>query len=68
LQEFATRHEEVAFIIRRTGKVEEKLVAITENLKLKLRNYLLQNEALGTGHASICAQGFIDGPASYRLR
>ena len=49
--------EEIAFIIHESfgKKVEEDLIAIAEKLGSKGTIYY-QNEALGTGHAIICAK------------
>jgi NDP-sugar pyrophosphorylase family protein len=47
--------EEVAFIIHETfGKVEEELIAIAH--KLGARGTIYYQEALGTGHAIMCAK------------
>ena len=56
--------EEVAFIIHETfgKKVEEELIAIAEKLGAKGTIYY-QNEALGTGHAIMCAKDSLKGPA-----
>jgi glucose-1-phosphate thymidylyltransferase len=56
--------EEVAFIIHETfgKKVEEELLAIAEKLGAKGTIYY-QNEALGTGHAIMCAKDSLSGPA-----
>ena len=56
--------EEVAFIIHESfGKqVEADLVAIAEKLGAKGTIYY-QNEALGTGHAIMCAKDSLSGPA-----
>lgn len=56
--------EEVAFIIHESfGKqVEEELVAIAQKLGAKGTIYY-QNEALGTGHAIMCAKDSLSGPA-----
>jgi glucose-1-phosphate thymidylyltransferase len=56
--------EEVAFIIHETfgKKVEEELIAIAEKLGAKGTIYY-QNEALGTGHAIMCAKDSLSGPA-----
>jgi len=56
--------EEVAFIIHETfGKnVEEELIAIAQKLGAKGTIYY-QNEALGTGHAIMCAKDSLTGPA-----
>ena len=56
--------EEVAFIIHETfgKKVEEELLAIAHKLGAKGTIYY-QNEALGTGHAIMCAKDSLSGPA-----
>jgi len=56
--------EEVAFIIHESfgKKVEEELIAIAEKLGAKGTIYY-QNEALGTGHAIMCAKDSLSGPA-----
>ena len=56
--------EEVAFIIHESfGKqVETDLIAIAEKLGSKGTIYY-QNEALGTGHAIMCAKDSLSGPA-----
>ncbi|WP_374551535.1 sugar phosphate nucleotidyltransferase [Flavobacterium sp.] len=56
--------EEVAFIIHESfgKKVEEELVAIANKLGAKGTIYY-QNEALGTGHAIMCAKESLSGPA-----
>ena len=56
--------EEVAFIIHESfGKtVESELIAIAEKLGAKGTIYY-QNEALGTGHAIMCAKDSLSGPA-----
>lgn len=56
--------EEVAFIIHESfGKqVEIDLIAIAEKLGAKGTIYY-QNEALGTGHAIMCAKDSLTGPA-----
>lgn len=56
--------EEVAFIIHESfGKtVEEELLAIAQKLGAKGTIYY-QNEALGTGHAIMCAKESLSGPA-----
>jgi glucose-1-phosphate thymidylyltransferase len=56
--------EEVAFVIHESfGKqVEEDLVAIANKLGAKGTIYY-QNEALGTGHAIMCAKDSLSGPA-----
>lgn len=56
--------EEVAFIIHETfgTKVEEELIAIAIKLGAKGTIYY-QNEALGTGHAIMCAKDSLTGPA-----
>ena len=55
---------EVAFIIHESfgKKVEEELVAIAQKLGAKGTIYY-QNEALGTGHAIMCAKDSLSGPA-----
>jgi glucose-1-phosphate thymidylyltransferase len=55
---------EVAFIIHESfgKKVEEDLIAIAEKLGAKGTIYY-QNEALGTGHAIMCAKDSLSGPA-----
>ncbi|WP_163444371.1 sugar phosphate nucleotidyltransferase [Flavobacterium columnare] len=55
--------EEIAFIIHESfgQKVEEELVAIAQNLGAKGTIYY-QNEALGTGHAIMCAKESLSGP------
>jgi glucose-1-phosphate thymidylyltransferase len=55
--------EEIAFIIHEDfGKpVEVDLIAIAEKLGAKGTIYY-QNEALGTGHAIMCAKDSMDGP------
>jgi len=56
--------EEVAFIIHESfgQKVEEDLIAIAEKLGARGTIYY-QNEALGTGHAIMCAKESLSGPA-----
>lgn len=56
--------EEVAFIIHESfgNKVEEELIAIAQKLGAKGTIYY-QNEALGTGHAIMCAKDSLSGPA-----
>lgn len=56
--------EEVAFIIHESfgKKVEDELIAIAEKLGAKGTIYY-QNEALGTGHAIMCAKDSLSGPA-----
>ena len=56
--------EEVAFIIHESfGKtVESELIASAEKLGAKGTIYY-QNEALGTGHAIMCAKDSLSGPA-----
>lgn len=56
--------EEVAFIIHESfgKKVEEDLLAIAKKLGAKGTIYY-QNEALGTGHAIMCAKDSLSGPA-----
>ena len=56
--------EEVAFIIHESfGKeVENDLIAIAEKMGSKGTIYY-QNEALGTGHAIMCAKDSLSGPA-----
>jgi glucose-1-phosphate thymidylyltransferase len=56
--------EEIAFIIHESfGKqVEADLIAIAEKLGSKGTIYY-QNEALGTGHAIMCAKDSLSGPA-----
>lgn len=56
--------EEVAFIIHENfgKKVEEELLAIAQKLGAKGTIYY-QNEALGTGHAIMCAKDSLSGPA-----
>ncbi|WP_320815908.1 sugar phosphate nucleotidyltransferase [Flavobacterium sp.] len=56
--------EEVAFIIHESfgKKVENDLIAIAEKLGAKGTIYY-QNEALGTGHAIMCAKDSLSGPA-----
>ena len=56
--------DEVAFIIHESfgKKVEEDLITIAKKLGAKGTIYY-QNEALGTGHAIMCAKDSLDGPA-----
>ena len=56
--------DEVAFIIHESfgKKVEEDLIAIAHKLGAKGTIYY-QNEALGTGHAIMCAKDSLSGPA-----
>jgi glucose-1-phosphate thymidylyltransferase len=56
--------EEIAFVIHESfgKKVEEDLIAIAEKLGAKGTIYY-QNEALGTGHAIMCAKDSLSGPA-----
>jgi glucose-1-phosphate thymidylyltransferase len=56
--------DEVAFIIHESfgKKVEEELIAIAQKLGAKGTIYY-QNEALGTGHAIMCAKDSLTGPA-----
>jgi len=56
--------DEVAFIIHETfgKKVEEELIAIAQKLGARGTIYY-QNEALGTGHAIMCAKDSLSGPA-----
>ena len=56
--------DEVAFIIHESfgKKVEEELLAIAQKLGAKGTIYY-QNEALGTGHAIMCAKDSLNGPA-----
>ncbi|MBC7525239.1 MAG: nucleotidyltransferase [Flavobacterium sp.] len=56
--------EEVAFIIHESfgKKVEEELIAIAQKLGARGTIYY-QNEALGTGHAIMCAKDSLSGPA-----
>ncbi|MBB1192406.1 nucleotidyltransferase [Flavobacterium sp. SOK18b] len=56
--------DEVAFIIHESfgQKVEEELLAIAAKLGAKGTIYY-QNEALGTGHAIMCAKDSLSGPA-----
>jgi glucose-1-phosphate thymidylyltransferase len=56
--------EEVAFIIHESfgKKVEDDLIAIAEKLGAKGTIYY-QNEALGTGHAIMCAKDSLTGSA-----
>jgi glucose-1-phosphate thymidylyltransferase len=55
---------EVAFIIHESfgKKVEDELIAIAQKLGAKGTIYY-QNEALGTGHAIMCAKDSLFGPA-----
>jgi glucose-1-phosphate thymidylyltransferase len=55
---------EVAFIIHESfgKKVEEELVAIAQKLGA-IGTIYYQNEALGTGHAIMCAKDSLSGPA-----
>ena len=53
--------EEIAFIIGRFGKDEDKFIAIAESLGAKGSIYY-QDQALGTAHAIMCAKDSIDGP------
>jgi glucose-1-phosphate thymidylyltransferase len=55
---------EVAFIIHESfgKKVEDELIAIAQKLGAKGTIYY-QNEALGTGHAIMCAKDSLTGPA-----
>ena len=55
--------DEVAFIIHESfgAKVEEELVAIAQKLGAQGTIYY-QNEALGTGHAIMCAKESLSGP------
>jgi glucose-1-phosphate thymidylyltransferase len=53
--------EEIAFIVGDFGKaVEERLLAIAHKAGAKGRIYY-QKEALGTGHAVLCAADSLDG-------
>jgi glucose-1-phosphate thymidylyltransferase len=56
--------DEVAFIIHESfgKKVEEDLISIAQKLGAKGTIYY-QNEALGTGHAIMCAKDSLSGPA-----
>ncbi len=56
--------DEVAFIIHESfgKKVEEELIAIAQKLGARGTIYY-QNEALGTGHAIMCAKESLSGPA-----
>lgn len=56
--------EEVAFVIHESfgKKVEDELIAIAQKLGAKGTIYY-QNEALGTGHAIMCAKDSLSGPA-----
>ena len=56
--------EEVAFIIHESfgKKVEVELIAIAQKLGARGTIYY-QNEALGTGHAIMCAKDSLSGPA-----
>ena len=56
--------DEVAFIVHESfgQKVEEELLAIAQKLGAKGTIYY-QNEALGTGHAIMCAKDSLSGPA-----
>jgi glucose-1-phosphate thymidylyltransferase len=56
--------DEVAFIIHESfgKKIEEDLLAIAQKLGAKGTIYY-QNEALGTGHAIMCAKESLSGPA-----
>lgn len=55
--------EEIAFVIHESfgKKVEEDLITIAANLGAKGSIYY-QNEALGTGHAIMCAKESLSGP------
>ncbi len=53
--------EEVAFITKEDFGVEEQLKGIAENLGAKASVYY-QDEALGTGHAIMCAKDSLSGP------
>ena len=56
--------DEIAFIIHESfgKKVEDDLLAIAKKLGSEGRIYY-QNEALGTGHAIMCAKESLSGPA-----
>lgn len=56
--------DEVAFVIHESfgEKVEQDLIAIANKLGAKGTIYY-QNEALGTGHAIMCAKDSLTGPA-----
>ena len=56
--------DEIAFIIHESfgKKVEDDLLAIAKKLGSEGRIYY-QNEALGTGHAIMCAKDSLNGPA-----
>ncbi len=56
--------DEVAFIIHESfgKKVEEELIAIAQKLGA-IGTIYYQNEALGTGHAIMCAKDSLSGPA-----
>jgi glucose-1-phosphate thymidylyltransferase len=56
--------DEVAFIIHESfgEKVESELITIAQKLGAKGTIYY-QNEALGTGHAIMCAKDSLSGPA-----
>src|SRR6187402_1549314 len=56
--------EEIAFVIHESfgKKVEEDLIAIANKLGARGTIYY-QNEALGTGHAIMCAKESLSGPA-----
>ncbi|MGM0635784.1 MAG: sugar phosphate nucleotidyltransferase [Bacteroidota bacterium] len=56
--------DEVAFIIGKDfgEKVEQDLTKIAENLNAKASIYI-QDQPLGTGHAIMCAQESLNGPA-----
>lgn len=53
--------EEIAFITKEDFEVEDQLVAIAESLGAKASVYF-QEEALGTGHAIMCAKESLSGP------
>ncbi len=53
--------EEVAFITKEDFDVEEQLTKIAESLGAKASVYY-QDEALGTGHAIMCAKESLSGP------